>query len=381
MGRLSNVLEKSQQQRCYRFISVLDKMIAIDLIKAVGAILSVIVIIIVSRKFIKVLAKAVDGTIANDTVLNLLGLNTIIAMSEFLPASIFMAILMVLGRMYRDQEMPAVASAGGGVFIIYRAVFLCVFPLSIIATALALVASPWAESSIQKLIHHDKKVADIRGISAGRFSEYNHGDMVFYTESIDKNKHMSHIFIQHKGQHKTAIITADQGHMENLEGGLYLILEQGERVQGIAGEKNFIIEKFTQYAVLIEAKESHFYIKRYATPTATLWNSYIVKDIAELQSRLSIPLAVIFLSILAVPLAKLSPRGGVYGSLLMAFAIYFIYGNLKRISHSWVVNGTISITSGYVAIYLILLILTAVLLVRLYGSAWFLLKLKGQVKP
>ncbi len=86
----------------------------IDLLKTLLAVLSVIVIIIVSRKFIKVLAKAIEGNIANETVLSILGLNTVIAINAFLPAAIFMAILMMLGRMYRDNEIVAIASAGVG---------------------------------------------------------------------------------------------------------------------------------------------------------------------------------------------------------------------------------------------------------------------------
>lgn len=347
-----------------------------DLMKTVLAVLSVIVIIIVSRKFIKVLAKAIEGGISNETVLSILGLNTVVAVGAFLPASIFMAILMVLGRMYRDQEMAAVASAGGGAVVIYRAVFLMVFPLALVASGLSLLATPWAEAEMRSLMHEDQKVADIRGIAAGRFSEYSHGELVFYTEDIDKDKRMHNVFIQNRAGEKLGIVNAKYGRMKDLPGGLYLVLEQGKRIQGVPGDMDFIIEKFDEYAIRIEKKTTALHQKRDGIASADLWKSGELLDVAEIQKRLSIPLGVVFLSFLAVPLAKLSPRGGVYGGLAVAFAIYFVYGNLKRVGHSWVVNEIIPLWLGYFWVSLLLLILGGVLLVRLYGIEWIVINIK-----
>lgn len=356
--------------KSYQFVSVLDKMIMMDLLKTMLSVLSVIVIIIVSRKFIKVLVKAIEGSISNETVLNILGLNIVMAIDSFLPASIFMSILMVLGRMYRDQEMSAVASAGGGAGVIYKAIFLFVFPLSVISAGLSLIATPWAEATERQLIVDDVLTIDVKGVTAGRFSEYRHGELVFYTERIDAKKRMYNVFVQNKVRGKLGIITAKYGRSEYLPEGLYLILEQGERVQGVPGEVNFIIEKFTEYAVLIENKTTVLQKLRDGKSTVELWYSTELLDIAEIQKRLSSPLGIIFLSFLAVPLAKLSPRGGVYGSLATAFGIYFIYGNLNKVSQSWVAKEVIPSSLGYFWVYCLLFLLGCILLVRLYGVRW-----------
>ncbi len=347
-----------------------------DLFATVFSVLSVIVIIIVSRKFIKVLAQAIEGNISNETVISLLGLKTVIAISTFLPASIFMGILMVLGRMYRDQEMSAVASAGGGAVVIYRAVFFIVIPLSIAAAWLSFIATPWAEASIIELLFEDDQIADVRGVTAGRFSQYRHGELVFYTEKIDKTKRMHNVFVQNKKGNKLGVINAKYGRLEYQAGGKYLVLEDGERIQAEPGKLNVVVEKFTEYAVRLEKKTPILYQPRDGQPSRELWVSSDLSDIVEIQNRLSVPLGVIFLSFLAVPLAKLSPRGGVYGSLAVAFGIYFIYGNLKRVSHSWVAKGTIPVSTGYFGIYIVLFLLGIILLVRLYGWKWMLMKLK-----
>jgi len=375
---LSIELKNKGRVRSYRFVSILDKMIVKDLLKTVSAVLLVLVVIIVSRKFIRVLAQAIEGNISNEIILSLLGLKIIIVIGAFMPAAIFMAILMVIGRMYRDQEMAAVASAGGGVFVIYRAVFLLIFPLAVVAAGFSMVATPWAEAKMTHLMFEDQKQADIKGISGGRFSEYSHGELVFYTEDIAEDKQMKNVFVQNRTGRQLGIVNADYGRIERLPGGLYLVLQQGERVQGVPGEKDFTIETFDEYAVRIERKKTQLERHREGMASELLWSSNKLLDIAEIQNRLSIPLSVIFLSFLAVPLAKISPRGGVYGSLIVAFAIYFVYGNLKRVSHSWVVNEVLPVSVGYFGVYLLLLLLAGALLLRLYGMKWFVMQFKGR---
>lgn len=365
--------------RPFRLLTVLDKMIIKELFQTVTAVLVVLVVIIVSRKFIKVLAQAIEGNIANDTVMTLLGLKIVVATTTFLPAALFMAVLMVLGRMYREQEMAAISSAGGSVFTIYRAIFMLVVPLSLAGMGLSMLASPWAEAKTEQLMHQDKQNADIRGIAAGRFSEYSDGELIFYTENVDDEGRMHKVFVQNKQGEKAGVVNAEYGWLKNLPGGLYLVLENGERIQGVPGNKDFTIEAFKEYAVLIEKKVTILNLGREATTTENLWLSPELRDVAELQDRFSTPLGVILLAFLAVPLAKLSPRGGIYGSMLVAFGIYFVYGNLQRVNHSWVISGALPSWLGYFWVDALLLVLGLLMLMRLYGWQWLSQSLKEKL--
>ncbi len=352
-------------------MSILDKMIIKDLFKTMLAILSIIVVIIVSRKFIRILAKAIDGQLSVDAVMGMLGYKIIVVSTLFLPAAVFMAVLMVLGRMYRDQEMAAIASAGGGVGLIYKSVFMFVIPLMVVASGLSLTVAPWAEAQMQILTQKDQSVLNVKGIEAGRFSEYQQGRIVFYAEDVDKDEKMQHVFMQTKAKNgNKAIVSANTGVLRYQPDGLFLILSEGERVQGKPGHRNFVLESFAQYGVLIEQTVRAVSLHLNALPVDALLATDDVKKIAELQNRLSVPLGIFFLAFLAVPLAKLSPRGGVYGSLLVAFAIYFIYANLKRVAQSWVVSGAISPWQGYIWVYGLMFLTGMVLLGRLYGWKW-----------
>lgn len=362
-----------------KLITILDKMIIQDLIKTLFSVLTVIVVIIVSRQFIRILDGAIAGQVSDETLLDILGLKMIVATVEFLPVALFMSVLMVMGRMYRDHEMAAVASAGGGAVTIYRAVFLLVIPLSIIATVLSLYVSPWAESRADKLIQHDEESAELRGIAAGKFTEYSHGDLVFYVEDISADNKMHKVFLENRRQGNVSIINAESAHFEELPGGQYIFFENGEQVKGLPGSLNYVIEKFTEYAVRIEKKVVVAKFKRNSLGVDLLWGSHVKTYIAELQRRFSIPLGALLLSFIAVPLAQISPRGGVYGNMIVGFLIYFSYGNLIRISQGWVMNETIPAWLGGVGVDFLLLVSGGFLLARLYGWQWLLLKVKGKV--
>jgi lipopolysaccharide export system permease protein len=282
--------------------------------------------------------------------------------------------------MYRDQEMSAIFSAGGGATTIYRAVFLFVFPLAVLTVGISFYVSPWAAAEIEALISDDEKTADVRGIAAGKFSEYSQGDLVFYVESIGQDGKMQKVFLQNRQHGKLGVINSEKARIQDLPEGRYIVFEKGEHIQGKPGELNYIIEQFAEYSVRLEEKGSPLKKdQRESIPTAKLWSSTVSKDIAELQRRISIPIGVMLLSFIAVPLAQLSPRGGAYGNMIVGFLIYFIYGNLSHITQVWVIKQTIPNWLGAIGIHVFLLITGFILLARLYGWQWIIRKIKAKV--
>ena len=373
---------KARKNTARPWITVLDKMVVQDLLKTFLAGLSVLVVIIVSRLFIRVLDQAISGQISNETLLSILGLKTIVTIAELFPAALFLAVLMVLGRMYRDHEMAAVSSAGGGSGIIYRAVFLLVFPVSLLAVGMSLFAAPWAEATILKLAIHDEETSETRGIAAGKFSEYSQGDLVFYVETIGADKKMHEVFVQSLEHDKkdVSVITAQAARIQDSTDGRYIVFEQGERIKGQPGKLDYAIEQFAEYAVRLETKiPDRSSVHIHAVPTYSLWQQNSITYIAELQHRFSIPMGALLLSFIAVPLAQISPRGGVYGNMVVGFLIYFSYGNLTRLSQGWVTNGAIPTWLGGAGVDVLLFLIGSLLLVRLYSWQWLVLRLKGQV--
>jgi len=72
----------------------------------------VLMMVLVSGRFIKYLAQAAKGEIAADVLLLVMLYRVPEFLQLILPLSVFIAVLLVLGRMYSDSEM-AVLRAGG----------------------------------------------------------------------------------------------------------------------------------------------------------------------------------------------------------------------------------------------------------------------------
>jgi lipopolysaccharide export system permease protein len=284
---------------------------------------------------------------------------------------------MVLGRLYRDQEIAAIASAGGGSRTIYRAVLVFVLPLTLISAGLSLWLAPITETRMEQLLHQDKQSADLRGIGAGKFTEYSQGDLVFYVEKINPDKTMQRVFVQHRTHGIVAIITADSARFEQLIDGYYLIFNNGERTQGKAGQLDYIVEKFSHYAVRMDEVDTIIQFPRVAIPSITLANSTNLADIAELQRRINLPLCVLLLSFLAVPLAQIAPRGGVYANIFVGFLIYASYGNFSHLSQVWVSRAIIPAWLGGLGINVFLLLIGLFLLTRLQGWRFLALQIKA----
>ena len=362
-----------------KWFTVLDKLIVYELFKTLVSVLLVLVVIIVSRGFIRILDQAIAGMIPNDALLSILTYKTITTTAELFPPAVFMTILMVLGRMYRDQEMSAISSAGGGAVTLYKAVFMMIIPVVFLGAILALYIAPWAEAQVDLVMKKGEESADIRGITAGKFTQYRQGNLVFYIEKVTNDGTLQNVFLQNNEHGNVGIISAKNAVIKDLDDGRYIIFSNGEQVKGQPGQLDYVIEKFDDYAFRIEAKTAALKFNRHALTVDTLVDSDVVLDKTELLRRIAIPLGALLLTFIGVPIAQISPRGGVYGNMLMGFLIYFSYGNFVRVSQSWVENNTIPLWLGSVMVNFILFLLGVILLIRLCGWQWLLLNIKAKV--
>ena len=78
---------------------------------------------------------------------------------------------------------------------------------------------------------------------------------------------------------------------------------------------------------------------RDALPTASLFGSQELRSIAELQWRISLPLLVFIVTLMAVPLSRVNPRQGRFLKLLPAILLYMAYLTLLTYARGWLENG------------------------------------------
>jgi lipopolysaccharide export system permease protein len=161
-----------------------------------------------------------------------------------------------------------------------------------------------------------------------------------------------------------------QHRIEEETGDHIVTLSSGHRFDGDPGSAAFMIGEFDEYRIRIRASGAAqaAISKRSTMPSYALLASHDLSDRAELEHRLAAPLAVLVLTIVAVPLVALSPRQRSSGRLLLAFLAYFSFFNLQRLAENWMATGVtpIWLTSFWYQI----LILSVVYLMLLPESLW-----------
>ncbi len=106
------------------------------------------------------------------------------------------------------------------------------------------------------------------------------------------------------------------------------------------GRRNFRRIRFVEHGIPVvvpEAGSGRTVPER--RPTQELLGSADPADIAELQRRISLPLMVLVLALLAVPLSALRPREGRYARVAAAILLYFLYSNLISAAQIWIEKG------------------------------------------
>jgi lipopolysaccharide export system permease protein len=213
-----------------------------------------------------------------------------------------------------------------------------------------------------------KLSADTAGLIAGSFKESRDGSWTFYSEGLsDDNLNMVEVFIEIQRESKPLIFRSSRGRFEiALEtNDKYLVLEDGYRYEGTAGQQDYTITQFETHSILVETGEKQQvaeYLK--SLPSSLLWQRGSARDLAELQWRISAAIMTLVLCVMALSLANNGPRTGRFAGFLPAILIYIIYSNLLGVTRAWVIKGVMAPWFGFIWVHVAMILLLILMLNR-----------------
>jgi len=340
---------------------VIERYLFREVAQSFGGVLSVLMLIFVSHRFIRYLRDAAAGELSNDVIAQLLGLSLATGLVYVLPIAFYLAVLLAFGRLYRDSEITAMAASGIGMPRLLQATAWFSVGFAAAALVLSLYVSPKAWGQIKELQRRAQQEANITAIAAGRFKEIAGGDRIFYAESVSEDRRYAQtVFVRMLDATRPVVLFAQRGRVEREPGSgdRVVIMEDGHRYDGEPGQEDYTITDFRTHAVRLEGNAAGT-VTRYkdTIPTLELLASSEPRDRAELQWRLSLPLSVLLLGPLAVLLSRTSPRQGRYAKLFYAILVYFIYNNLMGITRELVEQGNLSPAIGIWPVHLAMALL------------------------
>ena len=350
---------------------IISRYIVREIVVALLAVTGVLYVIYVSNRFIRLLADTEGAILPADAVVQLLALKSLSNLVTLLPLALFFAVLIALGRMYKDNEMVALAACGVSSARVLRTVLWCGFAFAGVVAGISLYAGPWAEEKAYQLQDVLRTTADMRGMVAGRFREIRDGKLVFYIEDISEDgRTMRNVFVETQHRSIPNVLVAERAYFDVRDdnGDRYLILENGHRYEGTPGDPQFKIIKFKQHGLLVQERALVVTARKtIAHPTPALLSRHTPADIAEFQWRISMPLATVLLAALAVPLSRTTPRQGRFGKLFIAIVVYVAYMNLLVVSRSWLEHDKVPPLVGVWWVHALLLLFIVVAMSRQMG--------------
>ncbi|HLL19131.1 MAG TPA: LPS export ABC transporter permease LptF [Rubrivivax sp.] len=338
-----------------------DSTVRRELSRGFGATLVVILTIVLTMFLIRTVGQAASGAVAPQDVVLLLGYVALGHLPTMMALSLFVAIVVTLGRMYRDSEMAIWFASGVGLSRFVRPVLRTGWPVLALIAVLLLVVWPWGNRSSLELRERYQQRSDLSRVTPGVFQTSSDGRRVFFierdtgtgSEGDSSAPNARNVFILSNNERGESVTSAKSGRLETQTDGRYLVLQRGQRNEVNTGTGERTLSSFESYSVLASegAKRSAQARPPRAQATMELIRQPTARNQAELTWRFGLLLGAGNLLLLGVGLAATNPRRASNWNLLFALLAFLVYYNLINLSQAWVGSGRLSMGTALVALH------------------------------
>ncbi len=317
-----------------------------EIILASSAVLLILLLIFSSQQFVRFLGEAVDGKISPDILFFMVGLQIPPLLGFLLPLAFFLGILLAFGQLYVENELVVARSVGIGDKALARMVFPLALALAFIALLFSLWIAPWAGQKQLSLLKEQDSQSELQFLTPGKFQSTSDGKGIMYLESSQEKGQLDRLFIAGLPDENDPfwrVISANGGEYwqdENKQS--FLVLKHGFNYQLPQSTANWSITNFDNYFMRIPiASDEGRKQKLKSISTSELLVELSPEHWAEFHWRLSVPISIPLLALLAIPLSRVQPRQGKFARMLPAILIYMSYMIFILLSRGAIEDGKI----------------------------------------
>lgn len=320
--------------------------------------------LLLGGRLIRYFGIAAEGRLDVGLLFAIIGYNIPTLLELILPLSFFIALMLVLGRMYVDHEMSVLFASGISRGRMTRLVMPLIFGMFLGQTAISLWAKPWGLSNSEH-IWQTQSLGSLLDLIRPK-SFINSGNYHLYVDEFDKKKReLKNLYViqqrtDRSGQplKNDVIITAKHAYQvpsKDTDQSMQLDLFQGRRYELGTENAKYNQTSFEQYRITLEKPASDQITETNVETQTTAkllsnWQQAEVK--AELGYRFSMPWLIIIAAMLATPLAQVRPRQGRWIRLLPSVLIFascaigiislrtaISKGHISVLSYGWLLIG------------------------------------------
>ncbi|ALX11075.1 LPS export ABC transporter permease LptF [Burkholderia cepacia JBK9] len=339
---------------------IFERSLQRELAYTAGAVFMVLLTIMLTTMMIRIVGYAASGEIDPRDVLVLIGLTVIGYLAVMLVVTLFVSILFVLTRWYRDSEMVVWLASGVSLTRLIKPIGVFATPIVLLIAFFAFVGWPWSNQQSKMIRARFQQRDEISLLAPGQFRESAANHRVFFIEKMspDQSK-VQNVFVTSTENGKVNVVVSQTGHTETLDGNRFVVLEDGRRYDGTPGQPNFKIMEFERYGVKITSTPVVNVPTTNSTPTLDLLRNPTRDNLAEFAWRAGLPLIALNLMVLGIPLAYQNPRRSRTINLVMAVLIYLTYSNLLNVVQAQIEQGKMSFGVGLVGLHALVAVIVA----------------------
>lgn len=347
--------------------------LAKEVFVTLASLTTILLLIFMSNQFVRYLNRAATGQIPVMIIMKLMMLELPNLMGLLLPLGFYVALLIAYGRLYAESEMTVLQACGYGPSQLFKHSFILAAIVTILVAITMIWVSPVIATERAKLLRTTGMQTLIQTIIPGRFQSVSSGRQVFYVESMSRDHSKAHhIFLARQVIKENIpqwdILWSEQAFAETDPKTMedYIVLQKGNEYEGIPGHTDYQVAEFEQYKARLPHPTMAVQNDIRTTKTADLFPlaNPDRRKAAELQWRLSVPLMVLTLTLVAIPLSRVNPRAGKYAKLLPAIVLYIIYANFMFISRDWLAAGKVPLWMGMWWIHILVALIGLLLIWR-----------------
>jgi lipopolysaccharide export system permease protein len=329
---------------------IIERYLIREIIKPMVVICAILVAIFASYTAARYLADAAYGLLSADTIVSFVLLRVAIALEVLLPTTLYLSVVLAVGRMYADSEITALSASGVGITRILRAIFFLALLVAAVVGSISLYVRPWAYEKFYWLKAQAKADFDITRMEGGNFYEIGEGNRIFFAEQINRQQqYAERVFIHTERGDTLQVIYAKQAYQKTDEASGYkvLVFSSGYLYEFSRGGDGGQIIRFQRSTLSLRPEEiTVLEYKIKGAASEQLARSSSSADMAELQWRLSTPITTVLFALLGVPLSRTDPRQGKYAKVVVAVIIYALYYNLSAVAKRWVEQAVVGSIPG-----------------------------------
>jgi len=347
---------------------IIDRYLIREISKPLLAISLILIIIFVGASTAQFLADANSGMLWISEVVKLILLRNLISLELMLPIALYLGIVGGLGRLYTDSEITALHAAGMSegrlVWPVLGLSLLC----ALLVGFLSLVARPWAYQESYQIQAEAAIRFNLDDVEAGRFYQSPDASRTIFVDRIDhRTRQLEGVFLTSTNGNRTQVIYAAKAYQQapTADGQPVWVFLQGHQYDLDSTGSQDVMITFNQWMMRLDSEKLQpLGYNRKASSSLALAASGDSRDIAELQWRLSRPVATILLGLLGVPMSRATPRQGKYAKVLLAIVVYTIYYNLSAMAMTWVDKGKVGAFPGLWWVDALMVVLVTLLLLK-----------------